>query len=73
MLRIPGRIYRFYRDGFRRMSVGRTLWKVILIKLFVMFAILKFFFFPNFLGTNFSTDQERADHVARQLTKAAEK
>ncbi len=73
MLSFPGRIYRFYRDGFRRMTVGRTLWKVILIKLFVMFALLKLFFFPDFLATSFDTDQERADHVARQLTGAVDR
>ena len=34
------RVYRFYADGFRSMTLGRTLWAVILIKLFIMFAIL---------------------------------
>lgn len=73
MFRFPGRIYRFYRDGFREMTVGKTLWKVILVKLFVMFALLKLFFFPDFLATSFGTDQERADHVAKQLTRAVDK
>jgi hypothetical protein len=58
----------FYRDGFQQMTVGRTLWKIIFIKLFVMFVVLKLFFFPNFLKTHFSTDQQRADHVLLQLT-----
>lgn len=58
----------FYRDGFRRMTVGRTLWKIILLKLFVMFAILKLFFFPDFLATEFSTDLERAGHVLEEIT-----
>lgn len=40
-----GKIYRFYRDGFREMTTGRTLWVIILVKLFIMFAILKVFFF----------------------------
>ncbi|MBM9530944.1 DUF4492 domain-containing protein [Desulfoprunum benzoelyticum] len=65
-------LYRFYRDGFRSMTVGRTLWKIILIKLFVMFAILKLFFFQDYLGSNFSTDEERADHVLQQITGPAE-
>ncbi len=56
-----------YRDGFRSMTIGKTLWKVIFIKLFVMFAVLKLFFFPNFLKTNFSTDQQRADYVLQHL------
>ncbi len=58
-----------YYDGFRSMVVGRTLWKLIFIKLFIMFAILKVFFFPNFLATNFDTDVERADHVLNNLTQ----
>lgn len=65
---IPLKVYRFYRQGFRRMTVGRTLWKIILIKLFVLFAVLKLFFFPNFLQTHFSNDGQRADHVLQQLT-----
>ncbi len=72
MLRFPAKVYHFYRNGFRQMTLGKTLWKVILIKLFVMFAIVKLFFFPDFLATNFETDRERADHVARQLIKMAE-
>ena len=68
----PVKIYRFYLNGFKRMTIGKTLWKIIFIKLFVMFAILKMFFFPDFLQTNFSTDQQRADHVIEQLTGAVE-
>ena len=38
-------VIRFYIDGFREMTLGRTLWAIILIKLFVLFAVLKLFFF----------------------------
>lgn len=37
-------IWRFYRDGFREMTWGRTLWILILVKLFVLFAVLRVFF-----------------------------
>ncbi|MFN2258070.1 MAG: DUF4492 domain-containing protein [Desulfuromonadaceae bacterium] len=63
-------VYTFYRDGFRSMVVGKTLWKIIFIKLFIMFAVLKMFFFPDFLATNFSSDAERADHVLSNLTES---
>lgn len=66
------RIYSFYRDGFRNMTLGRTLWKVIIIKLLIMFAVLKLFFFPDFLNTNFTTDTERADHVLKEITRPAQ-
>lgn len=62
------KVARFYIDGFRGMTWGKTVWIVILIKLFVMFAILKLFFFPNFLKTEFSTDEQRAKHVLNEIT-----
>ncbi len=58
----------FYVTGFREMTVGRTLWVIILVKLFVMFAILKLFFFPDLLSRDFDTDSERAAHVRRTLS-----
>lgn len=63
-------IYTFYRDGFRRMQVGKKLWAIIFIKLFIMFAVLKVFFFPNYLKTNFTTDHERAGHVLSNFTQS---
>ena len=61
-------VYTFYRDGFRRMTVGRRLWLIIAIKLFIMFAVLKTFYFPNYLNTQFDTDADRANHVIAQIT-----
>lgn len=63
------RIFRFYYDGFRSMTVGRTLWIMILIKLTIMFLILRIFFFPNFLKTNFETDEARSQYVLQELTR----
>lgn len=63
------RVYTFYIDGFKGMVLGKKLWKIILIKLFIMFAILKLFFFPNFLKTNFQTDEEKSNYVLEQITK----
>ena len=68
-LRLIRQIWKFYIDGFRSMTVGKTLWLIIGIKLFIMFAILKLFFFPNFLKSNFDTDSERSEYVIEQLTK----
>ncbi|HEB70015.1 MAG TPA: DUF4492 domain-containing protein [Desulfobulbus sp.] len=63
------RVFRFYVEGFRRMTLGRTLWKVIVIKLIIMFGVLKLFFFHDFLGTKFSTDEQRANYVLSELTR----
>lgn len=64
---ITQRFYQFYADGFRKMTVGKTLWLIIFIKLFIMFAILRVFFFPNFLKENFNNDESRANHVRQEL------
>ncbi len=62
------KIWNFYYEGFRDMSTrGKKLWLIILIKLFVMFAILKLFFFPDILKENFHTDKERIQYIEKQL------
>ena len=64
------RIFRFYIEGFKSMDVGRTLWMLILIKLFVMFFILKIFFFPRYLN-QFSTLEEKENYVSKELVERA--
>ena len=63
------KVYAFYYDGFKGMVLGRKLWKIIFIKLFIMFAILKVFFFPDFLNTHFQTNEEKSIYVLEQITK----
>lgn len=61
------RVVNFYVEGFRSMSLGRTLWAIILIKLFIMFAVLKLFFFRDpMAGQN---DRQRGETVMERLTK----
>ena len=63
------RIIRFYVEGFKSMTVGKTLWALIILKLFIMFAILKLFFFPYLLSSNYDNDDDRAQHVRNELIK----
>lgn len=62
-------IWFFYYDGFREMTVGKTLWAIILIKLFIFFVVIKLLFFPDLLKTNFDNDDDRATHVRHELTR----
>ena len=59
------KVFRLYYDGFRSMTLGKTLWAIIFIKLFIIFAVLKVFFFPDFLKTH--ADGHEAEYVAGQL------
>ena len=62
-------IFDLYYDGFRNMHLGKTLWAVIIIKLFIIFVVLKLFFFPNFLKQHAEGDE--ANYVATELTDRA--
>ena len=62
------KVFNFYYEGFSNMSKPRKkLWLIIIIKLVIMFAVLKIFFFPDFLDSKFDTDKEKSDHVIEQL------
>ena len=63
------RIYHLYADGFRHMRLGKTLWAIILIKLFIIFVILKIFFFPNFLKQH--AEGNESSFVASELVERA--
>jgi hypothetical protein len=62
------KIVNFYYEGFRGMTWGRRLWGIILLKLFIMFVLLRLFFFPDLLKRDFNSDEERARHVLQQMT-----
>jgi hypothetical protein len=63
------RIFLFYYEGFKSMTIGKSLWLIILIKLFIIFVVLKLFFFPDLLKKNFKTEEEKGNYVIQELTK----
>ena len=65
------RVFDLYYDGFRCMTLGKVLWTVILIKLFIIFVVLKLFFFPNFLKENAEEGKE-SEFVANELINRIE-
>ena len=66
-------LYRFYADGFNSLSGwGKNVWIIIIIKLFIMFAILRIFFFPDFLKSKFNDDKQRGEYVLDQLINSSD-
>ena len=63
------KVFYFYLDGFKNMSIGKTLWVIIIVKLVVMFFVLKLFLFKDFLKTKFDNDTEKANYVLDQIIK----
>ena len=69
---LAGRVADLYIDGFRNMSGwGRKVWIIIIIKVFIMFAILKVFFFQDFLKTRYENDKQRSEYVLDQLINSS--
>ncbi len=66
---IAARIWSLYVDGFRSMTVGKTLWLIIFIKLFLFFVVIKLLFFPDFLSQKGSNEAEKAAYVRSELTR----
>ena len=62
------RVFDLYYDGFRSMTLGKTLWLVILIKLFIMFFVLKLFFFSNCIKEH-SKGGDDAKFVEKEMLK----
>lgn len=58
-------VWRLYRDSFREMTWGRPLVWLILLKFFILFAILRVFFFkPEFSGLS---EQQKSEVVGKRL------
>ncbi len=60
-------VFEFYRQGFSAMRLGKTLWGVIFVKLFVIFVLLKIFVFDENLNSAFAKDADKSDFVLRNL------
>lgn len=58
-------IWKFYVDGFRNMTWGRQLWWLILLKVVILFVLLRGFFFKPVLSGK--SDDERSEYVGAQL------
>lgn len=64
------RIINFYSEGFSNMRLGKTLWLVVLVKLVVIFVVLRLFFMPDILSERAGEGNE-ADYVSTQMTERA--
>lgn len=58
-------IANFYIDGFKNMTWGRPLWMLIILKLIILFAILRVFFFKPVLAGK--SEDERSEFVGEML------
>jgi hypothetical protein len=67
------KIVLFYVDGFKNLSSrGKQLWLIIIIKLIVIFVVLKVFFFPT-IDTKVKGEEAQKALYIEQLTKVTSK
>lgn len=60
--------YYLYKDGLKSMSrTSRLLWIIVAIKLFIMFAILRPFFFPRVISEQ-GDREAQIEYVQQQLS-----
>ena len=63
-------LIKLYQYGFSMMSKeSRTLWVIAVIKLIIMFGILKIFFFKDFLKTEFKNNEQRIEYLQKNFTE----
>ena len=60
--------FHLYYDGFTQMRIGKKLWAIMIIKVFILFVIVKWLFFPDILQEKFHTDTARSNYVLDHLT-----
>lgn len=60
-------IYSFYLDGFKNMKTGKTLWKIIFLKLAVIFLFLNYFIHDRSLDTEYKTEDTKINFVYNNL------
>ena len=53
------------------MRLGKTLWGVIFVKLFVIFVLLKIFVFDENLNSTFASNADKSEFVLRNLINPA--
>ncbi len=61
------KVWFFCRGGFKGQTWGRPLIWLVILKFFILFAILRVFFFRPVLGGK--TDAEKSEAVGENLTR----
>ena len=62
-------IYNMYYEGFKNMKVGKTLWKIIFIKLAVILLFLNYVTHDRNFKSEYTTYDEKVNFVYENLTK----
>ncbi|AXX87894.1 DUF4492 domain-containing protein [Malaciobacter marinus] len=62
-------IYNLYYDGFRNLTVGKSLWKIVIIKLITILVILNIFVYDKSFKSEYKTEKQKQNFVFKNMTK----
>lgn len=60
-------IYFLYYDGFRNMKVGKTLWKIIFLKVAFILLFMKYITHDKNFKSEYTTTDEKTQFVYQNL------
>jgi len=58
-----------YIDGFKNLTIGKTLWKIIFIKLAIILVFLNHLIYDKNFKTEYKTKEEKSQFVYMNITK----
>ncbi|QDF28842.1 DUF4492 domain-containing protein [Halarcobacter anaerophilus] len=62
-------IINLYVDGFKNLTLGKTLWKIIILKLLIIFTFLNYYIYDKSIKSEYQTETEKIDFVYKNITK----
>ncbi|WP_375722861.1 DUF4492 domain-containing protein [Arcobacter sp. KX21116] len=63
------KFFNFYIDGFKNLTLGKTLWKIIIIKVVIIIALLNFYIYDKSINSEYKTTKEKINFVYKNITK----
>ena len=60
-------IYMFYYEGFKNMKVGKTLWKIIFLKLAIILLFMKYITHDKNFKSEYKSYDEKTNFVYQNL------
>ncbi|MCX2717700.1 DUF4492 domain-containing protein [Helicobacter sp. MIT 21-1697] len=67
-MRFFKRAFILYIDGFKNLKLGKVLWKIIILKLIVIFVVLNIFIYDKSLSS-VGDDKQKSNFVLENLIK----
>ena len=68
-MNILQKTFSLYQDGFKNLTLGKSLWKIIIIKLVVILVILNLFVYDKTFKSEYNSSEAREEFVFTNMTK----